>query len=241
MTTEASKQQLDHKLDHTTARIVAELADALLPRLRETVSAELSRTIESLPVNINREVEEALSFLRRFQVLFEDMAMVLNSAQSSASRLSDDLLPLSSACEMMKAATERLEQMSKPGGVQAAAQMNDGFLSSVEASLRDLEGILKADGRAHTKELNEFSAEVSEQVGWMKSNLPTVLEEALEKTLKEALQKEFLPHTSEHGAISESVRTLETRLARLEKIGKVILVEGMVLVAVLAAAVLYFW
>jgi len=227
-----SKQQLDH----TTARIVEELAAALLPHLRETVSAELSRTIESLPMNIDREVEQALASLRRFQALFEDMAEVLNSAQSSASQLSGDLSPLASACEMMKTATERLEQMGKPG----ETQVNGEFLNSVETSLRDWEGILKADGRAHTRELEEFSAEVSEQVGWMKSDLPAVLEGALGKALKDALQKEFLPHAGESRAIFEGVRALEARLARLEKIGKVILVKGMILITALAAAALYF-
>ena len=196
MTTEARQQ-----LDHTTARIVEELAAALLPHLKEVLSTEL--------------------------------AEVLSSAERSASRLSDDLRPLSGACEMIQTATERLEQISNKSG---GAQVDDELLRSISASLLDWEGILKANGRANTRELNEFSAEVSEQVGWMKSSLPEVLEEELQK----ALRKAFLPHTEENRAISESVRALEVRFTRLERIGKIILVEGIVLIAALAAAVLYF-
>jgi len=233
MTTEAPKQQLDH----ATARIVTELATALLPHLKETVSIELARAIKSMPVNIDREVEEALSSLRRLQTLFENIEGELNSAQNSASRLSNELLPLSRMCETLIAAAARLEQIAAKTDINDGVQINDEFLRSLEASLHDWGGILKANGRAQTKELSEFSTEVSEQVGWMKSNLPATLREALEKSLASRAEE-----SRAIGEVGKNVRALEDRLTKLEKIGKIILVEGIVLIAALAAiaAALYF-
>jgi len=229
MMPDTSKQQLDH----TTARIVEELAAALLPHLKETVSAELARTISALPVNIDREVEKSLASLSRFQKLFEDMAGALDSAQSSVARLSGDLRPLSRTCEIMEAATERLEQLAVKPDKNNGTQVNEALIRSLEETLHDWGGILKANGLAHTKELKEFSAEVSEQVGWIKSNMPVFLEKELKKTL--------LPYIEESRAVAENVRTLDDRLTSLEKIGKIVLVEGIILIAVLvAAAVLYF-
>jgi chromosome segregation ATPase len=211
--------------DHATARIVEELAAALLPHLKETVSAELTRTTKSLPINVDREVEEALASLKRLQVLFKDMEKTLKSVQSSVSLLSNELLPLSQTCETLNAASERLEQLAANPDVNVA-ETNE-LLRAIAASLSEWEGILKANGRAHTRELTEFSAEVSEQVSWMKSGIPVMVEEILKKTLS--------PRTEECRTADESARALDTRLARLEKIGTIILAEGIVFVAFLAA------
>jgi len=167
MTTEATK----HQLDHATARIVTELAAELLPHLKETVSAELTRTIESLPVNVDREIEEVLSSLKRLRALFEDMTGALNTAQNSALRVSSELFPLLSACGTLCAATERLEQLAVKLSTDDIVKVNEKLLHSLEASFADWAGILKANGRAQTRELSEFSAEVSEQVGLIKSGM----------------------------------------------------------------------
>ena len=213
MTTDAPNAP-SYSPDHATARIVEELAAALLPHLKETVSAELTRTIKSLPINVDREVEEALASLKRLQVLFKDMEKTLKSVQSSVSLLSNELLPLSQTCETLNAASERLEQLAANPDVNVA-ETNE-LLRAIAASLSEWEGILKANGRAQTKELSEFSAEVSEQVGWMKSAMPGIMEEILEKTLSSSTEEWIR-------TVGESVRTFETRLARLEKIGKIIL------------------
>jgi len=234
MTTEAPKQQLDH----ATARIVTELAAALLPHLKETVSAELIKAIESMPVNIDREVEEALLSLKRLQALVEDMTGALNSAQSSASRLSNELLPLSRTCETLIAATTRIEQlMSEKPEMNNGVQANDELLRSLETNLHDWGGILKANGRAQTKEFSEFSTEISEQVSWMKSNMPDILRETLGKMLSSRAEESL-----SIGEVGKNVHSLEDRLTKLEKIGKMILAGGIVLIAVLTAAAvaLYF-
>ena len=219
MTTAAA----EHTPDHATTRIITELAAELLPHLKETVTSELARTLESLPVNIDREVEQALSSLKRLQAVFEDMTVALNSAQRAAQRVSNDLLPLSRMCETLRAAIERLEELTAKPDVKETPL--DELVRSFEAIISDWGGILKASGRAHTKELNEFSAEVTELVGDMKSSLPAMLGEILGKAL--------LSHTEElTKASGESVRTLETRLTRLEKI---ILTGGAVFFACLAA------
>ena len=216
-------------LDHATARIITELADALLPGLKEAVAAELARTIESLPA-VDRELEETLSSLRRLRALSEEMTAALNSAQDSALRVSDGLLPLSRMCETMNAAIERLEQLApkteEPDENHAAA--SGEILRSLEANLSDWGGILKANGRAQTRELSEFSAEVSEQVGWMKSGMPGMVGEILEKTLSSRIEEQAR-------TTGENARALEARLSRLEKTGKIILAEGLVLLAFLAA------
>jgi len=223
----------ERQLDHATARIITELVAALLPHLKETVSAELTRTIESLPINIDREVEEALSSLKRLQFLFGDMTNALSSAQSSALRVSNELLTLSRTCETLNTATERLEQLTLESPIDAA-QVKE-VLHSMEMSISDWSGILKSNGRAQTKELSEFSAEVYELIGGMKSTLTAMLGEILEKTLSSRTE-DWLRTTD------ENVRTLETRLTKLEKIAKIILAEGVVFIACLAAiaAALYF-
>ena len=228
MTTDAQK----HPTDHVTARIVTELAAALLPHLKETVSAELTRTIESLPVNVDRQVQEALSSLGRLQTFFEDMTGTLNSAQSAASLLSNELLPLSRTCEILKAAAARLEQLPAEPDTNGA-KVNE-ILLSLEASLSGWGGILRANGHAQTKELSEFSAEVSEQVGWMKSVMPQLVGDILEKKLS--------PQVEESQTAGEKILALETRLARLEKIAKIILAEGIVFIVLAAAlaAALFF-
>ncbi|MCL2011159.1 MAG: hypothetical protein FWG71_11540 [Synergistaceae bacterium] len=219
-------------LDHATARIITELADALLPGLKEAVAAELARTIESLPA-VDRELEETLSSLRRLRALSEEMTAALNSAQDSALRVSDGLLPLSRMCETMNAAIDRLERLEQlapkpeePDENHAAA--SGEILRSLEANLSDWGGILKANGRAQTRELSEFSAEVSEQVGWMKSGMPGMVGEILEKTLSSRIEEQTR-------TTGENARALEARLSRLEKTGKIILAEGLVLLAFLAA------
>ena len=223
----------ERQLDHATARIITELVAALLPHLKETVSAELTRTIESLPINIDREVEEALSSLKRLQFLFGDMTNALSSAQSSALRVSNELLTLSRTCETLNTATERLEQLTLESPIDAA-QVKE-VLHSMEMSISDWSGILKSNGRAQTKELSEFSAEVYELIGGMKSTLTAMLGEILEKTLSSRTE-DWLRTTD------ENVRALETRLTKLEKIAKIILAEGVVFIACLAAiaAALYF-
>ena len=217
----------ERQLDHATARIITELAAVLLPHLKETVSAELTKTIESLPINVDREVEEALSSLKRLQVLFEDMTNALNSAQSSALRLSNELLPLSRTCEILNTATARLEQLASESSIDSV-QVNE-ILRSIEMSISDWGGILKSSGRAQTKELSEFSAEVYDMVGGMKSILPTMLGEILEKTLSSRTE-DWLRTTGENS------RVLEARLSKLEKIAKVTLAGGVVLLILLAAA-----
>jgi len=208
-------------LDHAATRIVTELAAALLPHLKETVSAELTKTIEALPLNIDREVEETLSSLRRLQVLFEDMAAALNSAKSSALRVSNELLPLSRACETLNVVIERIEQFAAKPELDVSEM--HVLLRSMEAAISDWEGVLKANGRAQTKELSEFSAEVSELMGGMNA-LPAIMRETLEKALPTGAEK--------YRSAGESLRLLEAKLARLEKI---VLAEGFVLIVFFAA------
>ena len=222
-------ENLERPMDHATARIVTELAAALLPHLKETVSAELTRTIESLSINVDREVGEALSSLKRLNVLFEGMTDALNSSQSSALRLSSELLSLSRTCEILNTATERIEQLASAKPPVDSAQINE-ILHSVEVAISDWSGILKSNGHAQTKELSEFSAEVYELIGGMKSILSTMLGEILEKTLS-LRTEDWLRATG------ENARALEARLSKLEKISKIILLmEGIILVVVLAAS-----
>jgi len=227
----------EKQLDHTTARVVAELASALLPHLKETVSSELALATAAMPINVSREVEEALTSLRRIQAFSESLAAALDSAQNSASRLSDGLKPLTQASEAINDAAARIERLAaKQPDEGNNAQITKELLRALEENLRDWGGILKANGNAHTKELNEFSAEVSEQVSWMKSSLPEKLKDAFLPA-----EKALLSRAEDSRAITESVKALDARLTRLEKTGKIVLVEGIVLIMVLAAAVvLYF-
>lgn len=230
MTGESSKQ-----LDHATARIITELAAALLPQLKDAISAEVTRAIQSLPISVDREVEEVLSSLKRLQAFSEDMTTAFSSAQSSASQVSSELLPLLRMCETLNAATVRLEQFaSNDGAEENAIQMTNELLRSLEANLSDWEGILKANGRAQTRELSEFSTEVSEQVSWVTSGMSQMVGEILDKTLSSRIEEWSQ-------AANENTRVLEARLARLEKIGRMILAGGFALVASLAviATVLY--
>jgi len=219
----------ERPLDHATARLITELAAALLPYLKETISAELSRAIESLQINADREAKEEFPSLKRIQVLFEDMTNALNSAQSSALSVSNELLYLSRACENLSAATARIEQLAS-GAPADSARINE-ILHSMEVSINDWGGILKSSGRAQTKELSEFSAEVYELIGGMKSILPTTLGEILKNALSSYTEEWFR-------TTGENARALETRLTKLEKITKIILAEGVVFIVCLAAIAL---
>ncbi|MDR1740255.1 MAG: hypothetical protein LBR38_00180 [Synergistaceae bacterium] len=99
----------------------------------------------------------------------------------------------------------------------------------MKQSITEWEGVLKADGRAHTRELSEFSAEMSEVIKDMKGSVTALVREAVEhETSRDAEWRLMLKKTEQN---------LERKLARLERIA---LILGAAFLS-LAALVLYRW
>lgn len=101
--------------------------------------------------------------------------------------------------------------------------------AGLKQSITEWEGVLKADGRAHTRELSEFSAEMSEVIKDMKGSVTALVREAVEhETSRDAEWRLMLKKTEQN---------LERKLARLERIA---LILGAAFLS-LAALVLYRW
>jgi hypothetical protein len=167
-------------LDHATARIVAELAAALLPPLtaemKESVAAEVA-------VRLNQTADEL-------------------ARQSSA-----QFAAFSSALASVKPV---IGDESLGGSIDETLQEIAGLLRFLKEAIPGWEGVLKADGRMQTRELSEFSAEMSELVKDMKLNLAAAARESAEKAAARDGERRRL--------LEESGRTTESRLARLEKL-----------------------
>jgi chromosome segregation ATPase len=196
----------ERPLDHTTARIVAELAAVLLPRLRETVAAELAEMAESMPRLTNEGAEEALAALNRLKSAADATTDLLDAARRSLESVT------AGVSEKLERLPEQLETF--------AAQLRDGDEKATEAAqlLRTLEraipaweGVLKADGRAQTRELSEFSSEISEMLRDTQTSLLSAVGDAVKKEGegRDARVEEFL---------LESGAPVERKMARLEKI-----------------------
>jgi hypothetical protein len=94
------------------------------------------------------------------------------------------------------------------------------LLRHLEEAIPEWEGILKADGRAQTKELSELSAEITEVAQDTKM--------ALLASVREVAEKRAARNAEWKEALMETERAIEHRMAKLEK------------TAVLAAAVSAF-
>jgi hypothetical protein len=196
----------ERPLDHTTARIVAELAGALLPRLRETVAGELTRMTEFMPGLANEGAEEALAAMNRLKNTINAMTDLLDTAKCSLERVTEG-------------AFEKLERMPEQLETFAAQLKDDGeratettqLLRTLERAIPAWEGVLKADGRAQTRELSEFSSEISEMLRDLQAGLLSAVGETVKReNEKRGVQVE--------GLLLENGRLLERRVARLEKI-----------------------
>ncbi|MDR2175313.1 MAG: hypothetical protein LBO82_05175 [Synergistaceae bacterium] len=238
-------------LDHATARIVAELAAALLPSLksdvRETVAAEIAKGLSTaaaaLPAPRSLGAEEPLASLRRFQEAIgrvgSEMTASFAAADASVERSVSDLASsmerfrecMEGFRECMEGVAARLAQTADELARQSSGQfaalssalasvktgLDDETLEEMTGLLRFLkeaipawEGALKADGRMQTRELSEFSAEMSELAKDMKLNLVSIARESAEKGAARDEERRRL--------LEESGRAAARRLEKLEKI-----------------------
>jgi hypothetical protein len=198
----------DRPLDHATARIVAELATALLPPLQAAVAAEVEKAIGALPRQTSQAFEETLTVLKQLRVSCEEIVTALNAAKNSIRETSVDVLPsLSEVCGRLNVIVENLSRFVEAANLDETEKL----LHTVEVGISKWEGILKAEGRVQTRELSEFSSEVLELTKDMKSSLP--------QTLKENVEKALMSHGDEWvRSVGENVRALETRLMKIEKL-----------------------
>jgi hypothetical protein len=227
-------------LDHATARIVAELAAALLPPLtsdvKKAVTAEILKELAALSERQEQRAEELFApFLRLREEIGRagsEAAASFAAAEASVKRSESELsASINRFGERMESIAARLTQAADELGRQSSGQftalssaldsvkpgLDDETLEDVAGLLRFLkeaipgwEGVLKADGRMQTRELSEFSAEMSELTKDMKLNLTTAVRESAEKDAARREEKQRL--------LEENWRTMELRLAKLEKI-----------------------
>jgi hypothetical protein len=219
----------ERPLDHATARIVAELAAALLPHLRETLAAELKTAVETLSTRANQGVEETLSALDRLKATSADVVDSLDAAGASMREISFGVLPsLSRICERLDAFDVR---PAAEAGAPDAAKRLDALLDALKNAILKWEGVLKADGHAQTRELSEFSSELSELMRDMGVSLPQTIKDTAERAIT-SRDDEWMK------AALENRQVMEKRLARLEKMVVASGAISMILLAV-AAWVLY--
>ncbi|MDR1649012.1 MAG: hypothetical protein LBR71_02020 [Synergistaceae bacterium] len=179
-------------LDHATARIVAELAAALLPSLssdvKEVVAEETGRA----------GAEMTASFSAAETSMRQSVSELSSSVAARLTRTADELARQSSGhFAALSSALETLEDMA-------------GLLRFLKEAIPGWEGVLKADGRMQTRELSEFSAEMSELAKDMKLSLTAIARESAEKgAVRDEAGRKLL---------EENGRAMERRLARLEKI-----------------------
>jgi hypothetical protein len=250
----------ERPLDHATARIVAELAAALLPSLTSVVKEAVAAEIAKKPPGASaddrtRGAEASLAPLRRFQEeisaagagMAGSFAAAEASMERSVSEMNQSVSGLSSSterfCERMEEIAARLAQTADDLARQSSGQftafssalasvktgLDDETLEDVTRLLRFLkeaipgwEGVLKADGRMQTRELSEFSAEMSDLVKDMKLGLTALARENAEKSAaRDEEGRRFL---------EESGQAADRRLAKLEKI-----------VILTAAVSAFFW
>ncbi|MDR1651241.1 MAG: hypothetical protein LBR87_05595 [Synergistaceae bacterium] len=188
-------------LDHATARIVAELAAALLPPLtsdmREAVAGEIGRagsemtgSFAAAEASVRQSVSELSSGIA---------ARLTQVADELARQSSGQFTALSSALAS-----------AKPGLGDEVLEDAAGLLRFLKEAIPRWEGALKADGRMQTRELSEFSAEMSELAKEMKLSLSAVARESAERSAARDEERRKL--------LEESGRAMERRLTRLEKI-----------------------
>ena len=210
----------ERPLDHATARIVAELAAALLPTLtsdvRETVAAEIAKGTPAPPANMASS-ETAASFTaaeasveRSVSELSSSMERLRERMESAAARLTqaaDELARQSSG--QFSALSSALASV-KPGLDDETLEDVTGLLRFLKEAIPGWEGVLKADGRMQTRELSEFSAEMSELAKDIKLSLAAAVRENAEKGAVRDEERRRL--------LEESGRMTERRLEKLEKI-----------------------
>jgi hypothetical protein len=208
----------ERPLDHATARIVAELAAALLPHLQETLAGEMKNAVESLSVRTHHGVEETLIALERLKTASDAIVASLNAAEKSMQGMSGILSSLAKIHEQLGAFT-----------VQPAAAAEG--LEALKNAISAWEGVLKADGHAQTRELSEFSSELSELIRDMGVSLPQTVKATAEKVIT-SRNDEWVKTALENKTV------MEKRLARLEKIAVVSGAISAILLA-MAALILY--
>ena len=198
----------DRPLDHATARIVTELAAALLPPLKESLTAEM---VEALAFPSRQVVQELEDTLASSGKCLEDV----RQKERLIRDIPDHALRLEDLCRRLEISATRLTNACPEAQQEANFGAEDEtwkkFQRSLEIAISDWGGILKADGRAQTRELSEFSAEISELMGEMKSSLP--------QTLKEAVIKEIeLRDEKWMNDLREAKRLTDQRLSKIEKL-----------------------
>jgi ABC-type transporter Mla subunit MlaD len=204
----------ERPLDHATARIVAELAAALLPRLQETLAGELKHAVESLSARMHHGVEETLTALERLKTASDEIVASLNAAEESMQGMSGMLSSLAKIREQLGVFA------AQPA---ASAEALDALKNAISA----WEGVLKADGHAQTRELSEFSSELSELIRDMGVNLPQTVKDTAEKVIT-SRNDEWVK------TVLENKYIMEKRLARLEKIAVVSGAISAILLAMVA-------
>lgn len=210
------------KNDPTTARVVSELAEALLPRLQEAVVRELSATAHTMPRETERNADAALIALNQLRETCDRVTASMTLAEKSVGETAAEI----------RAELERLPHGLEPPAAQMkhgadAASETAALIRSMEAATRNWEGILKADGRAHTRELSELSAETSELLRDTRSTVTT--------EVREAVEREFVKYDERlERLLRENETRTEAKLARAQKF----VLASTAISAILSAAIL---
>ncbi len=174
-----NESSAERPLDPTTARIVAELAEAFLPRLKAAVVEELSTAVRVLPQKTGSEIEETVMVLERLRDAGERVLCSLTAVEKVTGETAAVIQ--TEVGRLLRALEPAIAQIG--GGVETAVETIK-LLRLLEAAIPAWEGVLKADGRAHTRELSDLSSEITELLRDTRASLLTEVRTTVEKELE---------------------------------------------------------
>ncbi len=179
-----SKETHHPPLDHAGARIVSELADRLLPPLREALFA-MERREEG---GMDGTLEEVLERVARIEKTSDALARKLERSDELSRPLTDLLPELAS---FIKSFEEKRATPPAPPQPQPLEEKSDGrmdlegdrLIELMENRIPTWEGLLRAHNQAQSRELNALSAELAE----MQNETASTLLRAFRETLRQEL------------------------------------------------------
>lgn len=183
----------EKKLDHASARIVAELAAQLLPPLRETLS-EVRVRENAERDEAWRKIREALDGLaerragpegsERWDALSRSLAEASRRLSALEEGVERSEALLRDALSHPQSPCEPEPKTNEPGGESPSEAVGLGSLSELmENRIPTWEGLLRAHSRAQSQELNALSLELAE----LQNEARNTLAQALEKRLRQEL------------------------------------------------------
>lgn len=207
-----SKETRHPPLDHAGARIVSELADRLLPPLKEAFFAMERREGGAM----DGTLEEILERIAKIEKTSDVLARELERSDDLLRPLTDLLPELAS---FIKSFEEKRTTPPAPPQPHPLEEKNDGRMDLERARLIELmenriptwEGLLRAHNQAQSRELNALSAELAE----MQNETGSTLLRAFRETLRQELADRDAQWSKRQESLLEAAQQRTNSMLRL--------------------------